>query len=162
MQLVELKNGETYNGHLVSCDTWMNIHLCEVICTSKDGDRFWRMPQCYVRGNTIKYLRVPDEVIDKVQEEIVGRYSRAGGEEAEGAWTRGEGGEEGGEEGGMTGGEEEGEEEEEVEEAEDQEEEAGAERPLVGSVGCVCVCNSSVRTPLYRAALCSLGTGYVQ
>ncbi|KAG1338687.1 putative U6 snRNA-associated Sm-like protein LSm4 [Cocos nucifera] len=25
--LVELKNGETYNGHLVNCDTWMNIHL---------------------------------------------------------------------------------------------------------------------------------------
>ena len=24
-QLVELKNGETYNGHLVSCDNWMNI-----------------------------------------------------------------------------------------------------------------------------------------
>lgn len=34
----------------------------EVICTSKDGDRFWRMAECYVRGNTIKYLRVPDEV----------------------------------------------------------------------------------------------------
>ncbi|PKU84135.1 putative U6 snRNA-associated Sm-like protein LSm4 [Dendrobium catenatum] len=67
--LVELKNGETYNGHLVNCDTWMNIHLREVICTSKDGDRFWRMPECYIRGNTIKYLRVPDEVIDKVQDE---------------------------------------------------------------------------------------------
>ncbi|CAN0879429.1 Probable U6 snRNA-associated Sm-like protein LSm4 [Linum grandiflorum] len=67
--LVELKNGETYNGHLVNCDTWMNIHLREVICTSKDGDRFWRMPECYIRGNTIKYLRVPDEVIDKVQED---------------------------------------------------------------------------------------------
>ncbi|XP_073113988.1 sm-like protein LSM4 isoform X8 [Elaeis guineensis] len=67
--LVELKNGEAYNGHLVNCDTWMNIHLREVICTSKDGDRFWRMPECYIRGNTIKYLRVPDEVIDKVQEE---------------------------------------------------------------------------------------------
>lgn len=59
---MELKNGETYNGHLVNCDTWMNIQLREVICTSKDGDRFWRMPECYVRGNTIKYLRVPDEV----------------------------------------------------------------------------------------------------
>lgn len=35
LQLVELKNGETYNGHLVLCDTWMNIHLREVICTSK-------------------------------------------------------------------------------------------------------------------------------
>ena len=28
--LVELKNGETCNGHLVSCDNWMNIHLREV------------------------------------------------------------------------------------------------------------------------------------
>ena len=34
-QLVELKSGETYNGILVSCDTWMNLHLREVICTSK-------------------------------------------------------------------------------------------------------------------------------
>ncbi|KAG7025056.1 hypothetical protein SDJN02_13879, partial [Cucurbita argyrosperma subsp. argyrosperma] len=75
-QLVELKNGETYNGHLVNCDTWMNIHLREVICTSKDGDRFWRMPECYIRGNTIKYLRVPDEVIDKVQEETKSRTDR--------------------------------------------------------------------------------------
>ncbi|XP_047313681.1 sm-like protein LSM4 [Impatiens glandulifera] len=74
--LVELKNGETYNGHLVNCDTWMNIHLREVICTSKDGDKFWRMPECYIRGNTIKYLRVPDEVIDKVQEETKSRSDR--------------------------------------------------------------------------------------
>lgn len=66
---MELKNGETYNGHLVSCDTWMNINLREVICTSKDGDRFWRMPECYIRGSTIKYLRIPDEVIDMVKEE---------------------------------------------------------------------------------------------
>ncbi|KAJ8898594.1 hypothetical protein K2173_004207 [Erythroxylum novogranatense] len=74
--LLELKNGETYNGHLVNCDTWMNIHLREVICTSKDGDSFWRMPECYIRGNTIKYLRVPDEVIDKVQEETKNRADR--------------------------------------------------------------------------------------
>ncbi|XP_037958281.1 U6 snRNA-associated Sm-like protein LSm4 [Teleopsis dalmanni] len=67
--LVELKNGETYNGHLVSCDSWMNINLRDVICTSKDGDRFWRMPECYIRGSTIKYLRIPDEVIDMVKEE---------------------------------------------------------------------------------------------
>uniref|UniRef100_A0A1Q3F8Y1 U6 snRNA-associated Sm-like protein LSm4 n=1 Tax=Culex tarsalis TaxID=7177 RepID=A0A1Q3F8Y1_CULTA len=68
--LVELKNGETYNGHLVSCDTWMNINLREVICTSKDGDKFWRMPECYIRGSTIKYLRIPDEVIDMVKEDV--------------------------------------------------------------------------------------------
>ena len=30
LQLVELKSGETYNGHLVQCDSWMNMHLKEV------------------------------------------------------------------------------------------------------------------------------------
>ncbi|ETN21601.1 hypothetical protein F442_10208 [Phytophthora nicotianae P10297] len=67
--LVELKNGDTYNGHLVNCDTWMNVNLREVICTSKDGDRFWKMPECYIRGNTIKYIRVPNEILDMVNEE---------------------------------------------------------------------------------------------
>ncbi|GAB6031664.1 RNA processing protein [Chamberlinius hualienensis] len=71
--LVELKNGETFNGHLVNCDSWMNINLREVICTSRDGDKFWRMPECYIRGSTIKYLRIPDEVIDMVKEEVVSK-----------------------------------------------------------------------------------------
>ena len=68
--LVELKNGETYNGHLASCDNWMNIYLRDVICTSREGDKFWRLPECYIRGSTIKYLRIPDEVIDLVKEEM--------------------------------------------------------------------------------------------
>ncbi|KAK1943777.1 Sm-like protein LSM4 [Phytophthora citrophthora] len=71
---VELKNGDTYNGHLVNCDTWMNVNLREVICTSKDGDRFWKMPECYIRGNTIKYIRVPNEIakpiVDVVAEAV--------------------------------------------------------------------------------------------
>lgn len=33
--MVELKNGETYNGHLASCDAWMNVYLTQVICTSR-------------------------------------------------------------------------------------------------------------------------------
>jgi U6 snRNA-associated Sm-like protein LSm4 len=33
--LIELKNGDTYNGRLVSCNMFMNINLREVICTSK-------------------------------------------------------------------------------------------------------------------------------
>ena len=32
--LVELKNGETLNGLLVTCDTWMNLTLKEVVQTS--------------------------------------------------------------------------------------------------------------------------------
>ncbi|KAK2595961.1 hypothetical protein QQS21_006491 [Conoideocrella luteorostrata] len=37
--LVELKNGETLNGHLVQCDTWMNLTLREVVQTSPGGDK---------------------------------------------------------------------------------------------------------------------------
>ena len=35
--MVELKNGETYNGILAGCDAWMNVHLREAISTSRDG-----------------------------------------------------------------------------------------------------------------------------
>lgn len=51
--LVELKNGETLNGHLVNCDTYMNLTLKEVVQTSPDGDKFFRLPECYVRGNNV-------------------------------------------------------------------------------------------------------------
>ena len=37
----------------------------------KDGDTFWKMSECYIRGSTIKYLRIPDEVIDMVKEETL-------------------------------------------------------------------------------------------
>ncbi|KAF8244190.1 Sm-like ribonucleoprotein [Wilcoxina mikolae CBS 423.85] len=55
--LVELKNGETLNGHLVSCDTYMNLTLREVVQTSPDGDRFYRLSEAYVRGNNVRYCR---------------------------------------------------------------------------------------------------------
>jgi len=31
------------------------------------------MPECYIRGSTIKYLRIPDEVIDMVKEETMSK-----------------------------------------------------------------------------------------
>jgi len=56
MQLVELKNGETFNGHLVNCDNFMNITLREVYQTNADGDRFWKVKECYIRGSTVRPL----------------------------------------------------------------------------------------------------------
>lgn len=67
--LIELKNGETFNGKLANIDLWMNVSMKEVVRTSKDASEFWSMPEVYVRGNTIKYVRVPDEVLDVVAEE---------------------------------------------------------------------------------------------
>lgn len=52
--LVELKNGETLNGHLVNCDNWMNLILKEVVQTSTEGDRFFRLPEVYIRGNNVR------------------------------------------------------------------------------------------------------------
>ena len=53
----------------------------DVICTSRDGDRFWKLAECYIRGNSIKYLRIPEEIIDQVPEEEVKpqRYQGGGG-----------------------------------------------------------------------------------
>ena len=62
--LVELKSGEAYSGVLAECDGWMNIRMRDAVLTSKDGDRFWRVPDCYIRGNNIKFIRVPEEVVD--------------------------------------------------------------------------------------------------
>jgi U6 snRNA-associated Sm-like protein LSm4 len=113
--LIELKNGDTYNGRLSSCNMFMNICLTDVICTSKDGDRFWKMPECYIRGNSIKYLRIPDEVITLVAEDEQnekkkyqqgkgGRGGRGGGRMVSGRGGRDSGGRGGGGKGAGKGG----------------------------------------------------------
>eukprot|EP00871_Galdieria_phlegrea_P002894 jgi/Galph1/3605/GphlegSOOS_G2302.1 len=75
--LVELKSGDTYNGHLVNIDSWMNLNLRDVVWTSREGDRFWKVAEIYIRGNTVKYLRVPEEIVDTLvdQEEQLGNKS---------------------------------------------------------------------------------------
>jgi len=55
-QLVELKSGETYNGHLVDCDTFMNVTLRDVYLTSPDGEKFWKLKEVYIRGNVVSPL----------------------------------------------------------------------------------------------------------
>ena len=75
--LVELKNGETLNGHLVQCDTWMNLTLKEVVQTSPEGDRFHRLPEVYVRGNNVCTLVFP---IECLKEEATGDIEVAGTE----------------------------------------------------------------------------------
>ncbi|KAL7068014.1 LSM domain-containing protein [Cryptosporidium serpentis] len=71
--MVELKNGETYSGMLIGVDGFMNLVLNNVICTSKDGQRFFRMSECYLRGNNIKYIRMNDDIIGTVKDEMIQR-----------------------------------------------------------------------------------------
>jgi U6 snRNA-associated Sm-like protein LSm4 len=79
--LVELKNGVTFNGHLVECDSFMNVTLREVYQTSADGERFWKMKEMFIKGNIvsdsrvaqlkyqIKYFRIADAILDQAAEE---------------------------------------------------------------------------------------------
>ena len=66
--LIEMKNGDTYNGVLKGCNVFMNVILEGVIYTSKDGDKFAKMNECYIRGNSIKYMRIADEILGLVEE----------------------------------------------------------------------------------------------
>jgi hypothetical protein len=35
----------------------------------QEGDRFWKLPEVFVRGPSIKYLRIPEDVLDRVPSE---------------------------------------------------------------------------------------------
>ena len=45
----------------------MNLSLSDVIITSSDGQRFWQLKECFIRGNNVKYFQVPDEVLEQVK-----------------------------------------------------------------------------------------------
>ncbi|CAF1684090.1 unnamed protein product, partial [Adineta ricciae] len=68
----------------------------------QDGDRFWKIPECYVRGNTIKYLRLPEDVLGLVKEDVNERPTRSGPPSRRPYRGRGDGGR-GGHAGGRSG-----------------------------------------------------------
>lgn len=67
--MIELKNGETLNGDLVNCDSWMNLTLKNVIQSLANGEEFTKIPEIYVRGIHIKYLRLPEEIMVHAKEQ---------------------------------------------------------------------------------------------
>jgi hypothetical protein len=58
-----LKNGVTFNGHLVECDNFMNVTLREVYQTSADGEKFWKMKEMYIKGNVVSLLSSLDRKV---------------------------------------------------------------------------------------------------
>jgi len=43
----------------------MNLKLLDVVQTSKEGDVFHKIPELFIRGNSIKYIRMVDTVLEK-------------------------------------------------------------------------------------------------
>lgn len=71
--MVELKNGETYSGILTGVDGFMNLVLNSAICSSRCGSRFFKMGECYIRGNNIKFIRISDDNVSIAKDEMVRR-----------------------------------------------------------------------------------------
>ena len=51
--LVELKSGETFNGNLLQCDTYMNLTLREVIQTSRVSNHISSDRCCVCSDNVL-------------------------------------------------------------------------------------------------------------
>ncbi|KAL8807707.1 MAG: hypothetical protein Q9182_000518 [Xanthomendoza sp. 2 TL-2023] len=65
--LVELKNGETLNGHLISCDTWMNLTLKEVVQTNPEVEEGAAL---FNEAEVIEEEAVPEVAPDVEEEEV--------------------------------------------------------------------------------------------
>ncbi|CAD2216375.1 U6 snRNA-associated Sm-like protein LSm4 [Angomonas deanei] len=55
---IELRNGQVVNGTVVRSDRTMNMVLRDSIRTGADGNTFWRCRECFVRGASIKNIRM--------------------------------------------------------------------------------------------------------
>lgn len=69
----------------------MNINLRDVVSTSQDGEHFMKLKECYIRGSSIKYLRLPDEAVERVVEEEGKQWNDVGGRGRGGEGGRGRG-----------------------------------------------------------------------
>ena len=64
--LVELKNGDAYSGTLAAVDNLMNIRLTDVILTPRSEYKFERLRECTIRGQFVKFVRFPDDILDRL------------------------------------------------------------------------------------------------
>lgn len=69
-KLVETKNGESYDGILNGIDTYMNIRLKDVIVTAASGTSFSKHPEAFIRGNNVKSMQLPEDIIERHIEDI--------------------------------------------------------------------------------------------
>lgn len=60
---VEMKNGETYRGLLLSAEETMNMCLSDVIRTARNG-QVSKLPNVYLRGGSVRLVALPDLLLN--------------------------------------------------------------------------------------------------
>ncbi|GCE97161.1 RNA processing protein [Zygosaccharomyces mellis] len=75
---IELKNGEVVEGELTNVDNWMNVTLSNAsqfdnigsTVSSNACKEIVKAKEVYIRGTYVKYIRLQDEIIDQVKQQI--------------------------------------------------------------------------------------------
>uniref|UniRef100_UPI0003B7E0B6 U6 snRNA-associated Sm-like protein Lsm4 n=1 Tax=Saccharomyces cerevisiae (strain ATCC 204508 / S288c) TaxID=559292 RepID=UPI0003B7E0B6 len=77
---IELKNGEIIQGILTNVDNWMNLTLSNVTEYSEESainsednaesSKAVKLNEIYIRGTFIKFIKLQDNIIDKVKQQI--------------------------------------------------------------------------------------------
>jgi U6 snRNA-associated Sm-like protein LSm4 len=78
--MAEAKNGETYNGTLKGVDRFTNIKLENVVMTSRDGTQFFKLKEVFLKGNSLKYFRIEEEVLGNLEgtQYVTPKWMKAG------------------------------------------------------------------------------------
>ena len=77
IKLVETKNGESYDGILTGADTYMNLRLRDVVVTAPDGLTFCKHPVAFIRGNNIKSIQMPGDILERHVQELKKKEAEA-------------------------------------------------------------------------------------
>ncbi|KAG5470882.1 hypothetical protein CUR178_02188 [Leishmania enriettii] len=57
---IELVDGETVNGTVMRTDRAMNVVIKHCTRTGADGESFWKSRECFIRGASVKNVRMTD------------------------------------------------------------------------------------------------------
>ncbi|AIO00964.1 U6 snRNA-associated Sm-like protein LSm4p [Leishmania panamensis] len=63
---IELSDGETVNGTVMRTDRAMNVVIKQCTRTGADGESFWKSRECFIRGASVKNVRMTDSALVSV------------------------------------------------------------------------------------------------
>lgn len=65
--LIELKNGDSATGILHSIDSFMNVKLKQLTYIEREGPKFFKVDEVFIRGSTINGIQLREDIIDKIK-----------------------------------------------------------------------------------------------
>lgn len=67
--LVQIKNGDSINGILDKMDTFMNLKILNAIYTNKEGTKFYKANEIFIRGNNISAINFEEHLLNEINQE---------------------------------------------------------------------------------------------